>query len=81
MGIKAMFKDCKKGGYNLEESQANTQGLTNLIILITIVHTASCYHGKLIKKSGYQNYICRLTQPKRKYKRHNNFWVDIYGEL
>jgi hypothetical protein len=56
-----MFKDCKKGGYNLEESQANTQVMTNLIRLITIVYTTSCYNGKLIKKSGYQNYICRLT--------------------
>nr|WP_293098341.1 hypothetical protein [Okeania sp. SIO2F4] len=59
MGLEAMFKDCKTGGYNLEVSQANTQGLTNLILLIAIAYTASYYHGKLIKKSGCQNYICR----------------------
>ncbi len=53
MGIEAMFKDCKTGGYNLEGSQANTQRLTNLILLIAIAYTGSCYHGKLIKKSGY----------------------------
>ncbi len=81
MGIEAMFKDCKTGGYNLEGSQANTQRLTNLILLIAIAYTASFYQGKLIKKSGYQNYICRLKEPKRKYKRHSNFWVGIYGEL
>ena len=81
MGIEAMFKDCKTGGYNLEGSQANTQRLTNLILLIAIAYTGSCYHGKLIKKSGYQNYICRLTEPKRKYKRHSNFWVGMYGKL
>ncbi|WP_293134875.1 transposase [Okeania sp. SIO3I5] len=34
MGIEAMFKDCKTGGYNLEGSQANTQRLTNLVLLI-----------------------------------------------
>ncbi|MDE5084503.1 MAG: hypothetical protein O4859_26195 [Trichodesmium sp. St18_bin1] len=33
MGIEAMFKDCKTGGYNLEGSKANVQGLTNLILL------------------------------------------------
>jgi hypothetical protein len=33
-GIEAMFRDCKSGGYNLEGSQANTQRLTNLILLI-----------------------------------------------
>jgi hypothetical protein len=30
MGIEAMFKDCKSGGYNLEGSRANNQRLTNL---------------------------------------------------
>ena len=34
MGIETMFKDCKTGGYNLEGSQANVQGLTNLILLL-----------------------------------------------
>ena len=61
MGIEAMFKNCKIGGYNLEGSQTNTQGLTNLILLIAIAYIASCYRGKLIKKSGHQNYIFRLT--------------------
>jgi hypothetical protein len=37
-GIEAMFRDCKSGGYNLEGSQANTQRLTNLILLITDFH-------------------------------------------
>ena len=35
-GIEAMFRDCKSGGYNLEGSQANTQRLTNLILLVAI---------------------------------------------
>ena len=81
MGIEAMFKDCKTGGYNLEGSQANTQGMTNLILLIAIAYTTSCYRVKLIKKSGYKNYICRLKEPRIKYKRHSNFWVGMYGEL
>ena len=41
MGIEAMFKDCKTGGYNLEGSQANTQRLTNLVLLIAIAYTVS----------------------------------------
>ena len=32
MGIEAMFKDCKTGGYNLEGSQANVERLNNLIL-------------------------------------------------
>ena len=74
IGIKAMFKDYKTGGYNLEVSQTNTQGLTNLILLIAIVYTASYDRGKLIKKSGHQNLIYLLTEVCKKDKRHSNFW-------
>ncbi|HEY9739953.1 MAG TPA: hypothetical protein V6C90_05635, partial [Coleofasciculaceae cyanobacterium] len=35
-GIEAMFKDCKSGGYNLEESKACVERLTNLVLLIAI---------------------------------------------
>ncbi len=79
--MKPCLKTALAGGYNLEGSQANVQRLTNLILLIAIAYTTSCYRGKLIKKSGYQNYICRLTEPGRKDKRHSNFWVGMYGEL
>ena len=81
MGIEAMFKDCKTGGYNLEGSQANPQRLTNLILLIAIAYTSSCYRGKIFKQTGYQNYICRLQEAERKERRHSNFWVGMYGEL
>ncbi len=59
-GIEAMFRDCKSGGYNLEGSQANTQRLTNLILLIALAYTASCLVGLNIRNTGYQEYINRL---------------------
>ena len=81
MGIEAMFKDGKTGGYNLEGSQANTQRLTNLILLIALAYTASVLKGKSIKNSGHQKYIARLTEKQRVAQRHSNFWIGIYGEL
>lgn len=81
MGIEAMFKDCKTGGYNLEGSQANTQRLTNLILIIALAYTSSVLKGKLIKNSGHQKYIARLTERRRVNQRHSNFWIGIYGEL
>ncbi|AFZ38321.1 transposase IS4 family protein (plasmid) [Stanieria cyanosphaera PCC 7437] len=81
MGIEAMFKDCKTGGYNLEGSQANTQRLTNLILLIALAYTTSVLKGKSIKNSGHQKYIARLTEARRTSRRHSNFWLGIYGEL
>ena len=81
MGIEAMFKDCKTGGYNLEGSQANTQRLTNLILLIALAYTTSVLKGKSIKNSGHQKYIARLTETQRAASRHSNFWLGLYGEL
>ena len=81
MGIEAMFKDCKTGGYNLEGSRANNQRLTNLILLIALTYTISVIKGKSIKNSGFQKYIARLSEAKRKSKRHSNFWIGTYGNL
>jgi Transposase DDE domain len=81
MGIEAMFKDCKTGGYNLEGSQANTQRLTNLILVIALAYITSFLKGKSLKNSGHQKYIARLTEKQRVAQRHSNFWIGIYGEL
>lgn len=79
-GIEAMFKDCKTGGYNLEGSKADSFRLTNLILLIAIAYTNSALKGKIIKNKSYQKYISRLTEAKRKNKRHSDFWVGLYGD-
>ncbi len=81
MGIEAMFKDCKTGGYNLEGSRANSQRLTSLILLITLAYTSSVIQGKSVKNSGFQKYISRLSEAQRKSRRHSNFWVGLYGNL
>lgn len=78
-GIEAMFRDCKSGGYNLEGSQANTQRLTNLILLIAIAYTASCLTGLKIRNTGYQKYINRLKIEGKNRPRHSCFWTGLYG--
>ncbi|MEM9542744.1 MAG: transposase [Cyanobacteria bacterium P01_E01_bin.42] len=35
--IEAMFKDCKTGGYNLEECQAKSERLLTLILFIAFL--------------------------------------------
>ena len=45
MGIEAMFKDYKTGGYNLESAKANETRLNNLILLIAISYTISSFQG------------------------------------
>ena len=79
MGIEAMFKDCKSGGYNLEGAKANETRLNNLILLIAISHTISSFKGQKIKNQGLKKYISR-TNKKGKIERINSsFWLGLYG--
>lgn len=81
MGIEIMFKDYKKGGYNIEESKANEQRLTSLLLLIAIGYTNQTLKGKIIKVKGMQKYIGRVTEKRRKIKRNSDFCLGLYGEL
>ncbi len=80
-GIEAMFKDCKTGGYNLEDSKASIQRLTNLVLLIAIAYTCASLQGLKIRKMGQQKYINRLKELKRQQQRHSSFWVGLYGQI
>jgi hypothetical protein len=75
-----MFKDCKTGGYNLEKSHANNDGLKNLILLIALAYTCAVFQGQRIKDMGIQKYIGRLTESKRVHRRHSSFWIGLYGQ-
>jgi hypothetical protein len=81
MGIEAMFKDCKSGGYNLEKCLGTDKRLLSLILLIAIAYTSTIKKGKKIAFMGIQQYVCRLKETFRKDKRHSNFWVGLYGGL
>ena len=78
-GIEAMFKDCKTGGYNLEDSKASPDRLVRLILLIALAMTAAWLQGKKAVQGGQEAYICRLSEGNRNRKRHSNFWVGLYG--
>src|SRR4028119_1692486 len=80
MGIEAMFKDCKTGGYNLEKSHANNERLQKLILLIALADSSAILQGQKIKRMGIQKYVGRLTEPQRSQRRHSSFWIGLYGQ-
>ena len=80
-GIEAMFKDCKSGDYNLEDSKASVERLTSLVLLIALAYTCAGLRGQAIKSKGQQKYIGRLKELKRMTRRHSNFWVGLYGQM
>ncbi|MDE5123649.1 MAG: transposase, partial [Trichodesmium sp. St19_bin1] len=57
IGIEAMFKDYKTGGYNLESAKANEIRLNNLILLIAISYTISSFQVQKNKNKGVQEYM------------------------
>ena len=74
-----MFKDCKTGGYNLEDSQAAPDKLVRLILLVAIAITAAWLQGEKTSNLGKSPYICRPKETGRTRRRHSKFWVGLYG--
>jgi hypothetical protein len=79
-GIEEMFRDFKKGGYNLEATNVDGQRLIALLILIAIAYTLSTTEGQKIKHMGLQSYVGRVTEPRRSKRRHSNFYIGLYGD-
>jgi hypothetical protein len=79
VGIEAMFKDCKTGGYNLEDTKASIDRLSRLVLLIAIAYTISTKTGKSIKACGQQKYVGRSRKIKQLITKNSNFLLGLYG--
>jgi hypothetical protein len=78
--IEEMFRDFKKGGYNLEDTSVAGERLIVLIMLIAIAYTAATIQGQQIKRKGIQKYIGRVKESGRRERRHSSFYVGLYGQ-
>lgn len=76
--IEEMFRDCKRGAYNLEGTQVLGQRLIILILLITIAYSTATIGGSKIKRMGVQKYVCRVQEPRRHERRHSSFYIGLY---
>ncbi len=78
--IEEMFRDFKKGGYNLEDTSVAGERLIGLILLISIAYTAATIQGQQIKRKGIQKYIGRVKEYGRSERRHSSFYIGLYGQ-
>jgi len=96
MGIEAMFKDCKTGGYNLEGSSASIKRLTNLVLLIAIAYTFSTLKGQSLLRKGeglsseshseackprQKEYVSRLRKIHQVMTKNSKFLLGLYGQV
>jgi len=79
-GIEEMFRDFKKGGYNLEGTGVKDDRLIVLVLLIAIAYTTATTQGKKVQRMGLQKYIGRVKEARRTERRHSSFYIGLYGE-
>jgi hypothetical protein len=60
--LEEMFRDFKKGGYNLEDTNVSGERLITLILLIAIAYTSATIQGRQIKRKGVQKYVGRVCR-------------------
>jgi hypothetical protein len=77
--IEEMFRDFKKGGYNLEDTNVSGERLITLILLISIAYTSATIEGQQIKRKGVQKYVGRVKEAGRIERRHSSFYIGLYG--
>jgi hypothetical protein len=80
MGIEEMFRDCKKGGYDIEGTSLKGNRLINMILLMTLAYTWAIFQGTELKKKQVQKYVSRRKEPKKRYRRRSTFGVGLDGE-
>ena len=78
-GIETMFKDCKTGGYNLEDTKVNDTRFLALFLLIVMAYSLATCQGSCFRKVRLEVYVVRLQEDSRKERRHSDFWLGLYG--
>ncbi len=78
--IEEMFRDFKKGGYNLEDTKVSGERLISIILLISIAYTSATIQGQEIKRKGVQKYVGRIKEYGRTERRHSSFYIGLYGQ-
>ena len=78
--IEEMFRDFKKGGYNLEDTNVSGERLLKLVLLIAIAYTSATIQGQKIKHQGIQNYVGRVKEYERTERRHSSFYIGLSSQ-
>ncbi len=79
-GIEEMFRDFKKGGYDLERTKLTGHRLISLILLITLAYSMATFSGQIIKNKGLAKYVGRVKKNKKIQRRHSNFYIGLHGK-
>lgn len=79
-GIEQLFKDCKTGGYNLEDTKVNERRFLALVLLIAMAYSFATLHGQWMRKLRIEHYSGRIQEHQDKTLRHSDFSLGLYGQ-
>jgi hypothetical protein len=79
MVIEQTFRDCKTGGYHLEETGLSGTRLMALLLILTIAYSAATFEGKKLRQLHLDRYIARSKDAASAPLRHNHFYVGLYA--
>ncbi len=80
-GIEMMFKDCKSGGYNLENTKVKEVRFLALMLVMTMAYALATCAGACLKKWRVAHYSSRRMEHHRRRPRHSDFGIGLYGYL
>ncbi len=75
MGIEQMFRDCKGGGYHLEETGLSGTRLMALLLAMTLAYGAATLEGKKLRQLKLDKYVARSKDAVGASLRHSPFYV------
>lgn len=78
-GIESMFKDCKSGGYNMEQAKVHDPRFLALVLVLVIAYSLATCAGQVCKQRGVECYVARLQEAERRHPRHSEFGMGLYG--
>ena len=79
-GIEQFFKDCKTGGYHLEETRVNQQRFLALVLLIVIAYSLATMHGQQMRALRIEPYAGCINKHEYKAPPHSDFSFGLYGQ-
>jgi hypothetical protein len=75
-----LFKDCKTGGYHLEDAKVNDTRFLALVLLIALAYSWATMHGQQMRHLGIDQYAGRLQEHHDKTPRQSDFSLGLYGQ-
>jgi hypothetical protein len=80
MGIEQLFRDCKRGGYDLEGTGLQGSRLKALLLILTLAYGIATFMGQKLRQRRVAHYIARPSHSRQKYSRHSHFYTGLYAD-